>query len=108
LRTLGAWLRQNEEAVFGTTSGIASGGYYGPSTGTDNARYLFALGHTNGDVLRVRGLDRSVVSASVLATGQPLAFEQNGHHLAHGYLQVHLPASLIDPLATVVKLELRP
>jgi alpha-L-fucosidase len=108
LRTLGAWLRQNEEAIFGTTSGIASGGYYGPSTGTNNTRYLFALGTTNGDVLRVRGLDRSVVSASVLATGQPLAFEQNGHHLAHGYLQVHLPASLIDPLATVVKLELRP
>ena len=107
LRTMGDWVRRNDEAVFGVGAGLPSGSYYGPSTGSGDSVYLFVLGRANGDELRVRGLDRTVLDASILATGQPLAFEQHGDSLSHGYLKVHLPAALVDPLATVVKLSLR-
>lgn len=106
LRVLGDWIARNHESVFDVGQGLPAGAYYGPSTGSANALYLFAFGKPNGDELRVRGLERKVLDASVLATGQPLAFEQNGHHLSHGYLKVHLPADWVDPLATVVKLTL--
>ena len=108
LRVIGDWIAKNRESVFDVREGLPAGSYYGPSTGNDTSLYLFAMGATNGDELRVRGLTRRVTSASVLATGQPLAFEQHRRVLSHGFLRVHLPAELIDPLATVVKLELEP
>ncbi len=108
LRTMGAWVHRNHEALFDVGAGLPSGAYYGPSTGAADAIYLFVLGRANGDELRIRGLERKVTNARVLATGEPLAFEQHGHHLSHGYLKVHLPGSQVDPLATVVKLSLRP
>jgi alpha-L-fucosidase len=108
LRVIGDWIAKNRESVFDVAEGLPTGSFYGPSTGKDNALYLFALGSTNGDELRVRGLTRRVSGASILATGQPLAFEQHRQVLSHGFLRVHLPSDLIDPLATVVKLDLLP
>ncbi len=108
LRVMGDWIARNRDAIFGVAEGVPAGAYYGPSTGNDDALYLFAMGRANGDVLRVRGLDRKVVSATVLDTGQPLEFDQHGGHLERGALRVTLPASLVDPIATVVKLDLAP
>lgn len=102
------WMRGNAEAIFGTGPGLPPGAFYGPSTGGPNALYLFLFGPVSGEEIRVRGLDRRVLAASVLATGRPLEMEQASDGLAHGLLRVRVPAGLIDPLATVVRLQLAP
>lgn len=105
-RAIAAWMQGNHEAIFEAGPGLDPGAFYGPSTGNDGAIYLFLLGPVNGDVVRVRGLTRRVTSATILATGQPLEMDQHGGELEGGLLRVTVPARLIDPLVTVVKLQL--
>jgi alpha-L-fucosidase len=107
LRALGDWITRNQEAVHATGDGLPAGAYYGPSTASDSAIYLYVLGVPNGDVIRVRGLTQEVVEAEILDSGVQLAFEQNRRDLSHGFLRVHLPSSLIDPIASVIKLTVR-
>ncbi|HWK79471.1 MAG TPA: hypothetical protein VNP95_01820, partial [Thermomicrobiales bacterium] len=78
------------------------------STGANDgsAIYLFLLGPANGDVIRVRGMEGKVVGASILAIGQPLEMDHHGGALEGGLLRITVPAQLIDPTITVVKLHL--
>ena len=41
-----------------------------------------------------------------LGSGEPLEFDQHRGDLEQGLLRVHLPDALLDPLVTVVKLDL--
>ncbi len=101
------WMRDgHHEAIFGTGPGLPPGSFYGPSAGNDKAIYLFLFGPVSGDVIRVRGLSKPVLAATVLGTGQPLEMDQHGGGLEDGLLRITVPAALIDPLATVVKLHL--
>ena len=104
-RVIAEWMRSNGESILEAGPGLPPGAFYGPSTGNDRAIYLFLFGPVNGDVVRVRGLGRTVRAASVLATGQPLEMDQDGDHLAGGIVRITVPAALIDPLATVIKLD---
>ncbi len=107
LRVIGHWMERNGEAIFAAGNGLPLGAFYGPATGGQEAIYLHVLGRPRGDVVGVRGLDRRVTDARLLATGTPLEFEQHGGHLERGHLRVHLPAA-IDPHITVMKLTLEP
>ncbi len=57
-------------------------------------------------MLLVRGLTRQVTDARLLGSGEPLEFDQHRGDLEQGLLRVHLPDALLDPLVTVVKLDL--
>lgn len=106
IRVIGEWMARNGESIFAPGSGLPAGAYYGPSTGSDDAIYLHVLGRPGGDTLVVRGVGRRVTNATVLATGQPLEYDQHSGHLEQGLLRVGLPEGLLDPHDTVVKLDL--
>lgn len=108
LRVIGDWLSRNGESIFTNGRGLDPGAFYGPTTGSTDAIYLHVLGRPAGDTLRVRGLNRTVVNVYHLASGQPLEFDQHYGHLSQGMLHVSLPPALLDPLDTVVKVELGP
>ena len=108
LEVVGAWLDRNGEAIYGAGPGLPPGAYYGPSTGKPDAHYLFVLGQPAEGAVRVRGLERRVVRASVLGTGAPLQFDQHGGFLEGGLLRLTLPSAYLEPLATVIKLEFAP
>ena len=104
LRTMGHWLAANGEAIYGTRAGLPAGAFFGPTTRTDDALYLLVPGYPPDGALRVRSLDRRVVTAHVLATGEPLAFEQHGGVLEQGLLRLTLPPAYCDALLPVIKL----
>jgi alpha-L-fucosidase len=106
LRVLGDWMDRNQESIFASGTGLPPGAYYGPSTGSEDALYLHVLGRPGGDVLQVRGVERPVTNITLLATGQPLEYDQHSGHIEQGLLRVSLPSTLPDPLNTVVKLDL--
>jgi alpha-L-fucosidase len=109
-QVIAEWMAKNGESILDAGPGLAPGQFYGPSTGANDgsAIYLFLLGPVNGDVVRVRGMDRKVVGASILASGsgQPLEMDHHGGHLEGGLLRVTVPSQAIDPTITVVKLHL--
>lgn len=108
LQVIGNWLEHNGESIYGAAAGLPLGAYYGPSTGTAHACYLHVLGYPNDGVVRVRGMQRAVAEASLLASGQPLAYEQHRGHLENGLLRIALPGAGLDGLDTVIKLRLEP
>jgi alpha-L-fucosidase len=106
LRVLGAWMNRNGEAIFARGRGLPPGAFAGPTTGGEDALYLHVPGRPGGELLQVRGLARQVTEVSLLGTGEPLEFDQHLGELQHGVLRVHLPDALLDPLVTVVKVDL--
>ncbi len=106
IRVLADWMERHGESIFASGSGLPAGAYYGPSTGSDDALYLHVLGRPGGDMLVVRGVGRRVANVTLLATGQPLEYDQHGGHLQQGAVRVSLPDTLLDPHDTVVKLDL--
>jgi alpha-L-fucosidase len=108
LRVVARWMERNHESIFTSGTGLPAGAFYGPTTGSQDSLYLHVLGRPAGDVVRVRGLDRAVIDATLLASDWPLEFDQHPGFHRRGLLRVRLPAELLDPLDTVVKLELGP
>jgi alpha-L-fucosidase len=108
LEVIGAWLARNGESIYGAGPGLLPGAYYGPSTGKQDAIYLHVLGQPAEGAIRVRGLGRRVVRASVLGTGALLEFDQHGGNLEAGLLRLFLPRANLEPLVTVIKLQLAP
>jgi alpha-L-fucosidase len=107
LRVIGSWLQRNGESIYGAGPGVPAGAYYGPSTGTADALYLHVTGYPADGVVRVRGLERTATAATLLATGQPLEFDQHQHGLAQGLMRIRLPdGGGMDPLLTVIKVDL--
>lgn len=107
LRVIGSWLDRNGESIYGAGPGVPAGAYYGPSTGTPDALYLHVTGYPADGVLRVRGLERTATAATVLATGQPLEFDQHQHGLSQGLTRIRLPdGGTMDALLTVIKVDL--
>jgi alpha-L-fucosidase len=114
LRVMGKWLERNGESIYGAGRGLPLGVCHYPSTSKGDAIYLHILGRPAGDVVRVLSIPRRVRAISLLATGEPLAFDpdrvhprdaiRNPPHAAP--LRIHLPAQFLDPYDTVIKLEL--
>ncbi len=98
MQSIGDWLAVNGDSIYGTT--------YGPIQGVDGVRttakrdtvYVHVFDWKPGGLL-VPGLNRRVLSARLLATGQKLNFRQesSGVHL-------ELPAQAADANASVIAL----
>jgi len=96
---VGAWLKVNGEAVFGTTETICDTRTFGLMTCKPGRVYLHVL-HWVGPELHLAGLRNKVRSARLLAGGGKLAFRQDKEHL---YV-TGLPKKAPDPRNTVVVL----
>ncbi|MEY9942776.1 alpha-L-fucosidase [Streptacidiphilus sp. MAP5-52] len=107
LEGLGAWIRRNAEAVYGTERGLPAGHHYGPSTLSKDRRtlYLHCLDAPRTFVT-VRGLVNAVKRVSVLGTGEVLAHRTfGGFQHVPGVLSIDAPATA-DPHITVLAVEL--
>ena len=105
LAPVGKWLESNGEAVYGAV-GRADGNLEWMPTGAwtvkGNTAYYWCT-RWPGSELAIGGLTVNVRKASILATGQPLDFEQAGDRL----VLKGMPEKNPDPYAgvTVLKLE---
>ena len=98
LRAIGDWLAVNGDSIYGTS--------YGPIQGVNMIRttmkresifvHVFEW-PSNG--LEVPGLNKKVISAHLLATGQTLKFRQSDTGV-----QIELPAQAPDPNVSVIAL----
>jgi alpha-L-fucosidase len=98
LREMGAWLKVNGEAVYGTrASQITSPD--GVSTSKGSAHYVHGLSYRS-DRIYLDAVPETVTRATLLKDGSTLKFD----HL-NGRCYVTVPAEQRDPIATVIKLE---
>ncbi|MDN5724678.1 MAG: alpha-L-fucosidase [Propionibacteriales bacterium] len=112
LRELGAWVDRHERAIRPTRRGLPAGCFAGPTTvSLDGLRvYLFCFDIPRTELV-VRGLGPEIIAARVVATGQDLPYERVGGHLDNAgwdFVSIDGASSpeLIDPVCTVVELEL--
>ena len=98
LHALGEWLAVNGDSIYGTT--------YGPVQGLQSARtttkgktVFVHIFEWRSSIFEVTGIEAKVISASLLANGQPLQFRQ-----AEGSLQINVPSQAPDPNVSVVVL----
>jgi alpha-L-fucosidase len=93
LARVGAWLRKNGEAIYGTepfTFDLQQRGahrgdwnFYGPMTAKDNTLY-WLIRRPHGDAVTLGGLENKVLSVHRLDTGAALPFSQSGSRLQIG------------------------
>ena len=100
LEQVGAWMKKNGEAIYGTSACPVGQFPWGRCTVKGEHVYLHVFQRPADGVLRVGGLRNEVKSASLLAVpGQELAVARE-----QGVTNVRLPAREWDSAATVVVL----
>ena len=103
LRETGKWLRQNHEAIFNVDANPLPWLTCGTTTTRDNLLYIF-LNPYEGPATTLGGLTSAVRRATLLATGENIAFRQRGPQTFLTGLPERPPAGDILP---VLKLELK-
>jgi alpha-L-fucosidase len=98
LRAIGNWMTVNSDSIYGTTYGPVQG-VSGIRTTAKRESIFVHIFDWPSAALTVPGLDRKVISARLLATGQPLTFRQS-----ETGVQIDLPAQAPDANASVVAL----
>jgi alpha-L-fucosidase len=101
LRGMGAWLKVNGAAIYGSTYGPLQNQAWGRSTRRGKTVYLHVFNWPHGP-LEISGLRMRVVSVKLLAGGQAVRFSQQGEHL-----RIEVPPAAPDPNVTVLALETR-
>jgi alpha-L-fucosidase len=121
------WMRRNGESIIGTGPGLEPWQFYGPSTQKDPSTAAGAELRMSGtiylqllmrpyDAVTVRGVPiRRVKSVRELSSGTQLAFsgrcsviDQLLNSDPMGELTIQVPESVLDPLATVLAVEIAP
>jgi alpha-L-fucosidase len=113
LETIAAWMGAHAASIHDTQAGLAPWQFYGPSTRRGDRIYLHLLQRPY-DTVTVRGMPiRHVRAVRELRTGSALAFrtrcavaDQLFNADPNGELIISVPETLIDPLATVLEVEL--
>lgn len=100
LGQIGDWMRVNGEAIYGTAHSPLQWGGFGHPTCVGNNLYLVCTKWLGAES-NVGMIKSEVRSATLLATGQDLAFEQSGDRL----VITGLPEIAPCPYAPVIKLE---
>jgi alpha-L-fucosidase len=105
LREVGKWMAINGESIYGTTAGpIESIPAWGRGTAAPGKLYLHVFEWPADGVLEVEGVNVPIARASFLAdpAKKPLDFDT-----AVGLLVVKLPPKALDPINTVIMLNLK-
>jgi alpha-L-fucosidase len=100
LRDVGAWLKRNGEAIYGSSRSPFTWTNWGRITTRGNTVYLH-IWNSTGNELCFAELKNRVLSARYLDGGKAIPFEQKGNRLF-----LRASASLPDSLATTIALEL--
>jgi len=115
LDALADWMGAHAKAIHDTRAGVEPWQFYGPSTRAGDRVYLFLLMRPYESV-SVRGVPiRRVRSVRELRGGTALAFrgraaiaDQMFNADPIGEVRIHVPEDAVDPLATVLELEITP
>ena len=104
LREMGAWLKTNGEAVYGTTASVFERlPFFGRCTVKGTTLYVHVMGWPADGRIVLPGLRTEVKKAALLTgPGRPLTFKRSGRDVV-----ITLPDRERDPAATVVVVELQ-
>jgi alpha-L-fucosidase len=104
LKSMGAWLRVNGEAIYATKASPIPVVSWGRCTKKDspNGRilYLSVFEWPTDQMLVVPGLKNKVISAKLLATGETLVVSSTDDGM-----RIQLPVAVPDSIASVIKVE---
>lgn len=98
LRAIGDWLAINGDSIYGTTYGPVQG-LASVRTTAKGGRIFVHVFDWPASSVELTGVDPKVLSAHLLATGQPLKFTQ-----AEGKLRIDVPAKAPDVNVSVIAL----
>ena len=98
LRAIGDWMAVNGDSIYGTTYGPVQG-VKGIRTTAKSDKVYVSIFDWPSTPLQVPELKKKVLSAHLLATGQPLKFSQS-----EAGVQIDLPAQAPDANASVIAL----
>ena len=115
LHIVAEWMSRNRESIIDTQSGLEPWQFYGSSTRRDNVYYLHLLMKPY-ETISVRGMPiERIESVRLVGSEQTLAYiprcsviDQLTQQDPLGELIITVPESIIDPLATVIAIELSP
>ena len=115
LQAVAEWMSRYGESILDTQPGLEPWQFYGSSTRRDNVYYLHLLMKPY-ETISVRGMPiNRIESVKVVGSEQTLAYTQRcsiAEQLTQpdpkGELIITVPESIIDPLATVISIELAP
>ena len=100
LREIGAWLARNGDAIYGTRGGPLAPQPWGVTTRKGSRVYLHVLDAPKNALL-VPPLGAKVLSAQFLTARRPADFSEHDFGVV-----VKLPAGVVDPIDTIVALDL--
>jgi alpha-L-fucosidase len=98
LEEMGAWLKKYGDGVYATRGGPFRPGKWGASTCKDDKVYLYVMNWPSDGKLMLPGIARKIMSYRTLDSGQ-VSVKQS-----EGSIEIHLPSSDRDEIATVVEL----
>jgi alpha-L-fucosidase len=106
LKGIGAWMKTNGEAIYDTKASPFGLFDWGRCTkkesGSNTILYFSVFKWPTDGKLPIPGLKNKVVSAKLLANGVPLKSISNDSGLV-----IDVPKNAIDPIATVIKVEVK-
>ena len=106
LKSIGAWMKVNSEAIYDTKASPLAPLAWGRCTRKEGKNsttlYLSVFNWPDNGQLTVPGVKNKIISAKLLATNAALKTDQNDEGAV-----IMVPAKALDPIATVIKLEVK-
>ncbi|HWB92131.1 MAG TPA: alpha-L-fucosidase [Puia sp.] len=100
LKTIGAWMKVNGEAIYGTKGSPMGPLSWGRCTTKGSTFYFTVFDWPADGRLVVPNMKADVRKARLLVGGEALRIEKNGDELV-----IHVPARAPDEMATVIKVD---
>ena len=97
MRKIGRWLQGNGASIFGTHRTKLGQQSSGSNTANADTLFLHVIRWPADTVLQVKDLHDTVASVSLVMTGEPLPWEQDGQQL-----HIDLPLQPLDDVDTVI------
>ncbi len=104
LKEFARWTGKHSEAIYGTRAGMPEGHFTGLSAVSKDQKTLFLyIDHAPNHPLTIRGLRSKVKGARVVGCDTKLTYKTDRKS---GDLTIEVPESVIDPMVTVIALDL--